>query len=94
MYLARFVRFVGLQIRDSVHVAFALVWANKLLREHSVYIKQNHTEFAAELQALQRAIRTHYDDMYRVCSSNTHMLAFLCHDQSNGPPAAQSLLDS
>lgn len=77
VYLWRLLRFLALQLDERPHLEFNLLWVQAVASEHGVWLKERSGELAAELRAIQRAVKRVAGEVAKVAESNGYMVDYL-----------------
>ncbi|KAI9674623.1 MAG: hypothetical protein M1829_003705 [Trizodia sp. TS-e1964] len=88
VYLARLLRFVAVQMEESPHLEFDLLWTEALLSRHGRWLKENQGMYASELRVVQRAVGRIHADLARLADENSYMLDYLLSQKSTKPALA------
>ena len=76
-YLPRLLGFLGAEIESSRHLHAILLWVQQLLTSHGQRLRDNRSLHEVALRALHKGACARYDELAKVCHSNTFALDFL-----------------
>jgi len=76
-YLEKLLYYMSKFMAESPHIEYYLEWCVQLLSSHSQYLTKNHTHFMRSFRSLFRTVKTHNDDLVKVCDENKYMLEFI-----------------
>ncbi|CAG8552856.1 23585_t:CDS:2 [Dentiscutata erythropus] len=65
-YIDKFFKFIAVNIEESPHLEFHLLWIIKLLTTHGKYLKQRSNEFSTILRLLQKGVGKVQEDIAKL----------------------------
>ena len=77
VYLGRMLRLLGEHMEESPHLEFHLRWLKEVLRVHGRWIKDNQTDFGADLRGVLRGVDGVARTVRRLAKRNTWEIEFL-----------------
>lgn len=88
VYLDRFLRFVAVQVDETPHLEFNLLWIEAVFRKHGRYMKDNIGQFAPEMRAVMRAVARIGRELGKLAEENMYLVEYLLSqpvkEESNG----------
>ncbi|KAF7650631.1 hypothetical protein LDENG_00122740 [Lucifuga dentata] len=76
VYVEKLLSFVAACLEKSGHLQFYLTWAQKLLMLHGQKLKNRSGAILPTLQALQKSIQRHFDDLSKLCDFNMYNIRY------------------
>lgn len=77
-YLQRLMEVFSDLLESCPHLEFILQWCQELCKVHGNFIQQNSRSLLPTLRSLQKSITKLHQDLMETCSSNEHLLQYLC----------------
>jgi len=78
-YLQKLLSLIALQMENSPHLEFHLVWCIHLFSHQGEYIRDNSSSFLSVLRNLHKHVTQQYQDLVRLSDENTYTLQYLCN---------------
>ncbi|KAM6894090.1 PWP2 small subunit processome component [Xenentodon cancila] len=76
IYVEKLLGFVAACLEQSSHLQFYMAWAQNLLMLHGQKLKNRSGSMLPTLQALQKSIQRHYDNMSKLCDFNMYNIRY------------------
>uniref|UniRef100_A0A667Y1P0 PWP2 small subunit processome component n=1 Tax=Myripristis murdjan TaxID=586833 RepID=A0A667Y1P0_9TELE len=76
VYVEKLLGFVAASLERSGHLQFYLTWAQTLLMLHGQKLKNRSGAILPTLQALQKSIQKHFDDLSKLCDFNMYNIRY------------------
>ncbi|XP_069491780.1 periodic tryptophan protein 2 homolog isoform X2 [Ambystoma mexicanum] len=70
VYVEKVLHFLASAFDTSAHLEFYLTWAQRLLMQHGQSLKARSGTLLPMIQALQKSIQNHFDDISKLCDWN------------------------
>ncbi|KAF1813820.1 WD40 repeat-like protein [Eremomyces bilateralis CBS 781.70] len=84
VYLDRFLRFVAVQVDETPHLEFNLLWTEAVLRKHGRYLKDNIGQFAPEMRAVMRAVGKIGKELGKLSEETLYLVEYLLNQPAKG----------
>ncbi|XP_053721921.1 PWP2 small subunit processome component [Synchiropus splendidus] len=76
IYVEKLLGFLATCLEKSGHLQFYLTWAQNLLMLNGQKLKNRSGAIMPTLQALQKSIQKHYDDLSKLCDFNMYTIRY------------------
>ncbi|MFT7818206.1 periodic tryptophan protein 2 homolog [Arapaima gigas] len=76
IYVEKLLSFVATELEKSNHLQFYLTWAQRLLTIHGQKLKNRSGAILPTIQALQKSIQRHFDDLSKLCDWNIYTIRY------------------
>ncbi|XP_044200219.1 periodic tryptophan protein 2 homolog isoform X3 [Thunnus albacares] len=76
IYVEKLLGFVAACLEKSGHLQFYMTWAQSLLMLHGQKLKNRSGAILPTLQALQKSIQRHFDNMSKLCDFNMYNIRY------------------
>lgn len=70
VYVEKLLQFLPFAFETSAHLEFYLTWAQRLLMQHGQSLKTRSGSLLPTIQALQKSIQNHLEDVSKLCDWN------------------------
>lgn len=76
IYVEKLLGFIATCLEKSGHLQFYMTWAQNLLMLHGQKLKNRSGAILPTLQALQKSIQRHFDDLSKLCDFNMYNIRY------------------
>nr|XP_058966700.1 periodic tryptophan protein 2 homolog isoform X2 [Pocillopora verrucosa] len=76
-FIERLMQFIVLQLEESRHLHFYLLWCHYMLTVHGQQLKSQASGQSVLLRSLQKSLVRQQQDLNRISSSNTYALSYI-----------------
>uniref|UniRef100_A0A665SX53 Small-subunit processome Utp12 domain-containing protein n=1 Tax=Echeneis naucrates TaxID=173247 RepID=A0A665SX53_ECHNA len=76
IYVEKLLGFVATSLEKSGHLQFYMTWAQSLLMLHGQKLKNRSGSILPTLQALQKSIQRHFDNLSKLCDFNMYNIRY------------------
>ncbi|XP_003459968.1 PWP2 small subunit processome component [Oreochromis niloticus] len=76
IYVEKLLGFIATCLEKSGHLQFYMTWAQNLLMLHGQKLKNRSGAILPTLQALQKSIQRHFDDLSKLCDFNIYNIRY------------------
>lgn len=76
IYVEKLLGFVAASLEKSGHLQFYMTWAQSLLMLHGQKLKNRSAAILPTLQALQKSIQRHFDNLSKLCDFNMYNIRY------------------
>ncbi|KAM8904797.1 PWP2 small subunit processome component [Spinachia spinachia] len=76
IYVEKLLGFVAASLETSGHLQFYMTWAQSLLMLHGQKLKNRSGAILPTLQALQKSIQRHFDNLSKLCDFNMYNIRY------------------
>uniref|UniRef100_A0A8C9TWP7 PWP2 small subunit processome component n=1 Tax=Scleropages formosus TaxID=113540 RepID=A0A8C9TWP7_SCLFO len=76
VYVEKLLSFVATELEKSSHLQFYLTWAQRLLTLHGQKLKNRSGAILPTIQALQKSIQRHFEDLSKLCDWNIYTIRY------------------
>ncbi|RVE75066.1 hypothetical protein OJAV_G00013050 [Oryzias javanicus] len=76
IYVEKLLGFLATCLETSGHLQFYMMWAQNLLMLHGQKLKNRSGSILATLQALQKSIQRHFDNLSKLCDFNMYSIRY------------------
>ncbi|XP_037552519.1 PWP2 small subunit processome component [Nematolebias whitei] len=76
IYVEKLLGFVAACLEKSGHLQFYMTWAQNLLMLHGQELKRRSGSILPTLQALQKSIQRHFDNLSKLCDFNMYNIRY------------------
>ncbi|XP_010767515.1 periodic tryptophan protein 2 homolog, partial [Notothenia coriiceps] len=76
IYVEKLLGFVAASLEKSGHLQFYMTWAQSLLMLHGQNLKNRSGAILPTLQALQKSIQRHFDNLSKLCDFNMYNIRY------------------
>ncbi|XP_077422157.1 PWP2 small subunit processome component [Vanacampus margaritifer] len=76
VYVEKLLGFVATCLEKSGHLQFYMIWAQSLLMLHGQKLKNRSGSILPTLQALQKSIQRHWDNLAKLCDFNLYNIRY------------------
>ncbi|KAF3857521.1 hypothetical protein F7725_009380 [Dissostichus mawsoni] len=76
IYVEKLLGFVAASLEKSGHLQFYMTWAQSLLMLHGQKLKNRSGAILPTLQALQKSIQRHFDNLSKLCDFNMYNIRY------------------
>ncbi|GAA5907804.1 snoRNA-binding rRNA-processing protein PWP2 [Sporobolomyces salmoneus] len=80
-YLERVMNFISVELEQSPHLEFHLVWISSLFNSHGKYLRERSGQFAATLRGIQKGLTGVQESIVKLSDDNSFTLQFLLDQQ-------------
>jgi len=85
VYLARLIRLIVLQSESGPHLEFCLKWLEAVMTSWGRLMRENRTDYGAEIRSITRVIQTVERDLRKLGESNGHTIDYLLKQKLERP---------